>query len=188
LAEVARNISLDRSGPIKSALLAGDHPQFEPLPNLSKHAEALAEAESQLQAAEVALAEIDGEDREAQADVNAAQDAVRASADVLLIAMADAVAQEVEALESRAVELRTSLGGGSFAPISTALRGAALSPALMRVLASTDAMEFPHNGVEDLATKRARKAWLRFIEELASDADAELCFDAPVEEEAQRAA
>ena len=175
--EIDRSIAVDRSAEVKAALLAGRAPTFVDAPGLSRNAAALLEAQGRVDAAEIACAEIEAEASEAQTSLNAAKGEVRAAADALLIALADAVAQEVEALEAHAVELRTRLGGGSLAPTATSLRGAALTPALTRVLVGTDRMEFQHNSVEDLAMRSAARGWLRLIGELVELPDAELRLD-----------
>ena len=65
LQEVDHGIAVDRSAAIKSAILSGAVPMFEPVPRLAEHAAALAEAESRLGAAEIACADITAAEGEA---------------------------------------------------------------------------------------------------------------------------
>jgi hypothetical protein len=63
---------------------------------------------------------------------------VRARAEALILAEATGIAEAIERLDSESLRLRTTLGGGAFAPIS--LRGMPLGESLARVLRSTDVM------------------------------------------------
>jgi hypothetical protein len=189
LREAERSIAVDRSLQIRNSLKAGDVPAFEPVPHLSQTAAALAEKENLLRSAEIARQHLEAEAGDASRVLNAASDSVRASAETLMLAEATAIAQEIESLDAQSLELRTRLGGGSYAPI--AMRGRPLTPALMRMLQMTDRMA--EASIGDFAgrlhepMRAAGRAWLRHIDELVERPDAELNFDDPPAEEAKAA-
>ena len=186
--EVRRSAAVDQSLIIRAALVANEVPSFAPVPKSSENAAALADAESRLRSAGIARAHNEAREGEAQRNVTAAEDEVRASAEALMLAKATAIAEEIEAFDAQSLELRAKLGGGSFAPI--AVRGKPLTPALMRVLQTTDRMA--EASIGDFAgrlhepMRAAGRAWLRHIDELVDNPDAELSFDDPPAEEMRR--
>jgi hypothetical protein len=182
LREVDRGVAVDRSLAIKAAILGGEVPSFEPVPKLAEHAAALAEAESRLRSAEVARAHIEAAEGDAVRALTAAEDAVREAAETLMLAEANSLAEEIEALDAKALALRVRLGGGQFAPI--AVRGRSLTPALARVLTTTSQLSEGAIGWEFAGRlyhpmRAAGQAWLSHIDRLLVDADDELSFDEP---------
>jgi hypothetical protein len=190
LRENDRGVAVDRSLAIKAAILAGETPALGPVAGLSENAARLADAESRLRSAEIARQHIEAEAGEAVRAMTAAEDAVRQAAEALMLAEANDIAEAIERLENEALDLRTTLGGGSYAPI--AVRGQPLTPPLMRVLQATDRMA--EASIGDFAgrlhgpMRAAGRAWLTFVDELVLDPDAELNFDEPIVEETARAA
>jgi hypothetical protein len=184
--EETRDLAIDRSISIRNAILAGEVPSFdEPSPTLTANALAAKELEHRAAAAEIAQADLEAAESEAMRRVTAAEDAVRQAAEALMLAEANDIAEAIERLENEALELRTALGGGSYAPI--AVRGQPLTPALMRVFQTTDRMA--EASIGDFAgrlhgpMRAAGRSWLRYIDELVERPDAELSFDKPPAEE-----
>ena len=188
--EETRDAAIDVSISIRNAILAGETPVFESSPTLTANALVQKELEHRAAAAEIALSDLEAQASEAMRAATAAQGAVRAAAEALMIAEANGIAEAIERLENEALELRTTLGGGSYAPI--AVRGQPLTPALMRVLQTADRMA--EASIGDFAgrlhgpMRAAGRAWLHFIDELVERPDAELRFDEPPIEETARAA
>jgi hypothetical protein len=179
LREIDRSVAIDRSQGFKDALRAGEAPAFEAVPGLSSIAAALAEAQSRLDAAEIASADLIAEASEAQASVNAARDEIRSAAQSLMFAEADSFAVRIAELEGEALSLRVKLGGGSMAPIAT--MGLPLSETLASVLRETDERGdlFLRNGRLWGGIKHAAEVWRGYLDSLLADPDATPNFDAP---------
>lgn len=187
LQEKSRSIAADRSEMIKAAIISGHVPMFENAPpGLSANAAALSEAESRLQSAETACADIEAAEDEAQHAMSAARDRVRVATQEVALAEADAMAQEIEEYEGRALRLRALLGN-SLSPVGQFPQ---MTDALRRVIVSTDDMGdvFLRRGDLWNTSKRAAPIWRQYLGGLMADSNARLDFDAPVAEATAKAA
>ena len=190
--EETRDVAIDVSISIRNAILAGETPVFESSPTLTANALAQKELEHRAAAAEIALSDLEAQASEAMRAATAAADSVRAAGEALMLAEATAIAERVASLDAQSLALRVRLGGGAFAPI--AVRGQALSPVLPKVLRETDELGLApafaslFAGELHWPMREAGRSWLKFIDELVLDPDAELNFDRPAEQDTARAA
>ena len=183
--EESRDIAIDRSISIRNAILAGETPTFESSPTLTANALAQKELEHRAAAAEIAQADLEAQAGEAMRAATQAQDAVRAAAQGVALAEANALAEQVLGLEAQALALRAFLGG-SLSPVGQFPQ---MTEALKRVIVSTDDLGdvFLRRGDLWNASKAAATVWRDYVAELEVYPDARLNFDAPVAEEAQAA-
>ncbi len=184
LAGEAHDISSARSDAIKRALLAGAVPMFEAaVPAISENAVRMADAQSRLAAARLALEDLDSDLQVSEAAVTKARDGVRLAITLLLADEANSIAEEIERLERDALMLRARLGGplGVVGQLRTGL-----SPAVGRVMNMNNVLEAamltPAGRSLSIEATRARRVWQAFAEALEADADAELVFESPATE------
>lgn len=173
-AEIDRGISTSRAKELKAALKGGTTPTFSAVPALPRNAAARADAENRLEAAKLAVAELEADEKDAERAAKAARDELSAAIMAVVAAAADDLAARILDLEMAALRLRERLGcefGGldqAKAPLS--LR----TIAVIRQNGSTTIMA--RNTPEWHASNAANSAWKAFAASLESDPAAELNF------------
>jgi hypothetical protein len=178
--EENRDVALDRAIAVKSAILSGSEPTFEPLPALSANVVVLRELENCALAAELAEKDFAAAEDEALRAATAADDELRAAAQSVALAIAHEMAVEIEEHEGKALRLRALLGS-SMSPVGQFPQ---MTDALRRVIVSTDNLgeTFARRGDLWNASKRAASVWREHLDGLMADPDARLDFDPPAEE------
>jgi len=183
LAGEAHDIASERSDSIKVALRSGAIPMFPEAPALPANAAKMADAQGRLDAARIALEELQAEEVDAESEAAAAKDAYRQASEAVLVDEADRIAVRVEELESEALLLRARLGG----PLSPAGQLRGMTQATQRVISSVDVAAFMRNPALEQEAQRALHVWRAFAEALADDAGAELSFEGPAADASQAA-
>ncbi len=173
-----KRVSLTRAGDIASALKANKVPKFETVAEIPTIESARLEAESRLVAAKQALEELSRDESAAEAALAAAEANVTGAIKSVVLAEAEAIADEIETLESEAADLHEKLGirtyfvGQFLAPFGTEL--ARTSPSVARVMAQPI---WETNGKPMKRCFAHMERWKAWAAALAEDADAQLKLD-----------
>lgn len=174
-----KRVTARRTDDLKVALKAGKAPSFEVLAEVPALAAKRAEAESRLEAARGAEAELKADEATAASSLSAAEANVVSARTDIVLAEAQGIAERIEDLEAEAAELREQIGLGSYA--LGRILGASLTPALARAMSGQNWLT---NGFEQRRALAHSVQWQDFYNRLASNPDAELSFDPPAAAEA----
>ena len=173
-AEIDRGISTSRAKELKAALKGGTTPTFAAVPALPRNAAARADAENRLEAAKLAVAELEADERDAELVAKAAKAELAAAVLAVIAAEAHAIALEVERLELVAQDLRARIGG-SYSAVDQA--GACLAETTKRVISSTDRTDVVVRNMAAWCVAQAANAtWKAFASALVTNPAAELNF------------
>lgn len=176
--EETRDLAIDCSIAVRNAIVEGRTPMFEATPTLTANALAERELAHRAMAAEMAQADLESAAGEAMRAATAADEELRAAAQAVALAIAHEMAEEAEALESRALELRVRIGGamgavGQFPVLTNSMRN---------VVSQTDdyfSDRLLRDGRLWNARKHADEVWRPFIGALIENPEALLDFDQP---------